>query len=209
MLVDIIYPLWSTSFSFFKLRSLNTARQTSGKCNMHFWAMWINSAYLLRACCVLGTEWIKANSGDQPQSPGICILTGEIWLARPLSLAKPNHLIYIHLALLLSMNCKNTENASCLYLYFQQLAENNYAGASQVVLVVKNPSAHAGDIKDMGLISGLGQSPGGGHGNPLQCFCLETPMDTGAWWLWSIGSQRVGHDWSDLTCTYIHRYVLD
>ena len=92
------------------------------------------------------------------------------------------------------MNCKNTENASCLYLYFQQLAENNYAGASQVVLVVKNPSAHAGDIKDMGLISGLGQSPGGGHGNPLQCFCLETPMDTGAWWLWSIGSQRVGHD---------------
>ena len=80
------------------------------------------------------------------------------------------------------MNCKNTENASYLYLYFQQLAENNYAGAFQVVLVVKNPSAHAGDIKDMGLIAGLGQSPGGGHGNPLQFFCLETPMDTGAWW---------------------------
>ena len=111
--------------------------------------------YLLRACCVPGTEWIKANRGYQPQSPGICILTGEIRLARPLSLAKPNHLIYIHLALLLSMSCKNTENASYLYLYFQQLAENNYAGASQVVLVVKNPPANAGNIKDTGLISGL------------------------------------------------------
>jgi len=40
-------------------------------------------------------------------------------------------------------------------LYFQQLAENNYAGASQVVLVVKNPPANAGNIKDTGLISGL------------------------------------------------------
>ena len=29
---------------------------------------------------------------------------------------------------------------------------------------------------------GLGGSPGGGHGNPLQCSCLETPVDRGAWW---------------------------
>ena len=29
---------------------------------------------------------------------------------------------------------------------------------------------------------GLGGSPGGGHGNPLQCCCLETPVDRGAWW---------------------------
>ena len=28
---------------------------------------------------------------------------------------------------------------------------------------------------------GLGRSPGGGHGNPLQCSCLENPMDTGVW----------------------------
>ena len=38
---------------------------------------------------------------------------------------------------------------------------------TQVALVVKNLSASAGDIRDMGLISGLGRSPGGGHGNPL------------------------------------------
>ena len=34
---------------------------------------------------------------------------------------------------------------------------------------------------DPGLIPGLGRFPGGGHGNPLQYFCLENPMDRGAW----------------------------
>ena len=51
----------------------------------------------------------------------------------------------------------------------------------QVVLMVKNPPASAGDIEDMGLISGLGRSPGGGHGNPFHYSCLENPMDRGAW----------------------------
>ena len=46
--------------------------------------------------------------------------------------------------------------------------------------MVKNPSANAGDIKDTGLIPGLGRSPGGGHGNPLQYSCLEDSMDRGA-----------------------------
>ena len=54
--------------------------------------------------------------------------------------------------------------------------------ASQVALVVKNPSTKAGDTGDVGLISRLGRSPGGGHGNPLQYSCLENPMDRGAWW---------------------------
>ena len=53
--------------------------------------------------------------------------------------------------------------------------------ASQVVLVVKNPPANAGNIKDVGLIPGSGRSPGGRHGNPLQYSCLENPMDRGAW----------------------------
>ena len=52
--------------------------------------------------------------------------------------------------------------------------------ASKVVLVVKNP-ANTGDIRDVGLIPGLGMSPGGRHGNPLQYSCLENPMDRGAW----------------------------
>ena len=51
--------------------------------------------------------------------------------------------------------------------------------ASQVTLVVKNPSANAGDRRDAGSIPGSGRSPGGGHGNPLQYSCLENPMDRG------------------------------
>ena len=53
--------------------------------------------------------------------------------------------------------------------------------ASQVALVVKNPPANAGDIKDAGLIPGLGRSPGEGNGNTLQYSCLENPMNRGAW----------------------------
>ena len=36
--------------------------------------------------------------------------------------------------------------------------------------------------RDLGLIPGLGRSPGGWHGNTLQYSCLETPMDRGTWW---------------------------
>ena len=50
-----------------------------------------------------------------------------------------------------------------------------------MVLVVKNLLARAGDVRNIGLISGLGRSPGGGHGNPLQSSCLENPMDRGAY----------------------------
>ena len=50
-----------------------------------------------------------------------------------------------------------------------------------MTLVVKNSSAKAGDAGDVGLIPGLGRSPGRGHGNPLQYFCLENPVDRGAW----------------------------
>ena len=53
--------------------------------------------------------------------------------------------------------------------------------AAQVVLVVKNPLANAGDIRDVGLIPGSGRCPGGRHGNPLQYSCLGNPTDRGAW----------------------------
>ena len=47
--------------------------------------------------------------------------------------------------------------------------------------MVNNQPANAGDIKDAGLIPGLGGSPGERHGNPLQYSYLENPMDRGAW----------------------------
>ena len=56
-----------------------------------------------------------------------------------------------------------------------------FVGAPQVPLVLKNPPATAGVIRDLGLISGLGRSPGGGNGNPLLYSCLENPMDRGGW----------------------------
>ena len=53
---------------------------------------------------------------------------------------------------------------------------------SQVALVVKNLLAKAGEVRDLGSVTGSGRSPGGGHGNPLQHSCLEEhPMDRGAW----------------------------
>ena len=64
-------------------------------------------------------------------------------------------------------------------------------GASQVVLEAKNLPTNA---RNMGLISELGWSPGGGHGDLLQYSCPETPMDREAWWATVMGSQRVGHD---------------
>ena len=50
-----------------------------------------------------------------------------------------------------------------------------------MALVLNNLASHAGDVRDLGLISGLGRYPGGGHGNPLQYSCLENPIDRGAW----------------------------
>ena len=55
-----------------------------------------------------------------------------------------------------------------------------YLSFMQVVLVVKNPPANAGDVREAGLIPGWGRSPGEGHGNPLQYPCLENPMDRAA-----------------------------
>ena len=46
--------------------------------------------------------------------------------------------------------------------------------------IIGNESVYSAG--DAGLILGLGRSPGGRHGNPLQYFCLENPMDGGAWW---------------------------
>ena len=56
-----------------------------------------------------------------------------------------------------------------------------FAGEFQVALVVKNLPTNAGDIRDVGSISGSGRSLGGGHSSPLQYSCLENPMDRGAW----------------------------
>ena len=67
--------------------------------------------------------------------------------------------------------------------YFLRLSNTVVLLASQVALVVKNPPANAGDLRDVGSILGLERSPGRRHGNlTLQYSCLENPMDRGALW---------------------------
>ena len=58
----------------------------------------------------------------------------------------------------------------------------------------KESACSAGDTGDTDSILALGRSPGGGHGNPLQCSCLGNPMDRGAWWLQSMGLHGVRHN---------------
>ena len=58
--------------------------------------------------------------------------------------------------------------------------------------VVKTPPCNAGD---KGSIPGSGRSPGEGHGNPLQCSCLENPTDREAWWATVYG---VAESWTQL-----------
>ena len=57
----------------------------------------------------------------------------------------------------------------------------------------KESAYNAGDL---GLIPISGRPPGEGNCTPLQYSCLENPMDRGAWWLQTMGSQRAGHDWA-------------
>ena len=67
---------------------------------------------------------------------------------------------------------KITQNSFKYPCYF-----SGFPGGS----VVKSPPASAGDVGDSGSIPGLGRCPGGSNGNPLQYFCLENPMDGGAY----------------------------
>ena len=61
--------------------------------------------------------------------------------------------------------------------------------------MVKNSPANAGNIRDAGSVPGLGRSPGEENGNLLQYFCLDNPMDRGAWWTTVFG----GHKELDMT----------
>ena len=80
-----------------------------------------------------------------------------------------------------------------------------------MVLVVKNPPANAGDVRNAGLIPGSGRSPGGGHGNPPQYSRLENPMDRGAW---QAMVHRVTKWWTQLkqlsthTCMVILCFII-
>ena len=61
--------------------------------------------------------------------------------------------------------------------------------------VVKNLPGNTGPAGNVGLVSGLGRSPGGENGNPIQYSCLKkNPRDRGAWQVTAHGVERIGHD---------------
>ena len=61
----------------------------------------------------------------------------------------------------------------------------------------------ASNVGDLGLIPGLGRSPGEGNGNPAQYSCLENPIDRGAWWATVHGVAKSQTRLSDFTFTFI------
>ena len=78
-----------------------------------------------------------------------------------------------------------------------------YFGASWLMLVVKNLPANAGDIRDPSSVPGSERSSAGGHGNPLQCSCLENSVDRGAWWAMV---HRVAKSWTRLKWLSMHTH---
>ena len=84
------------------------------------------------------------------------------------------------------------------FLKIKQIGKIPHFPTFQVVLVVKNTPVNSGDARDVGLIPGLGRSLRRGNNNPLQCSCLEKPMDRGAWRTSLRGLQRIRYDWNDL-----------
>ena len=77
-----------------------------------------------------------------------------------------------------------------------------------MVQLFKNLLAKATDTRDVGLIPGLGRSPGGRNGNPLQYSCLENSMDRGAWQATVHGVAKSRTQLSDFTSTF-HFHALE
>ena len=105
------------------------------------------------------------NQGLEPRSPA---LQADSLLSEPLGEAP-----YVFILWVKYLKAKLLGHVlTCQSFFF---AVTTPFWASQVVLVVNNSPANVGDVRDVGLIPGLGKSTWGGHGNPLQYFCLENP----------------------------------
>ena len=110
---------------------------------------------------------------------------------------------FLKLTLFLNWNCVVVADPSDFYLTIHctkithygllSTSEETYQGSFPAGSHGKEFACNAGDL---GLIPGSGRCPGGGHGNPLQYFCLQNPMDRGAWWATVHG---VTNSWTQLS----------
>ena len=88
-----------------------------------------------------------------------------------------------------------TALSGMVYLLMPSLSSNDFPGGSDGKVSVY-------DAGDPGSIPGLGRSLGEGNGNPLQYYCLENPMDRGAWWATVHGVPKSQTRPSDFTFTF-------
>ena len=160
--------------------------------------------HFLLQCMKVKSGSEVAQSCPTPSDPMDCSLPGSsihrIFQARVLA--------WVAIAFSIDMFTK------CKYSYWKQI-ETHFSHdicvlwAFQVILVVKNLLASAGDIKDMGSNTRLGRYSGGGHGKPLQYSCLENLMDIGAWWV-TIQGVTKSRTWLKWLSTYacMHLYLI-
>ena len=124
---------------------------------------------------------------SSPKQPLICFLSLQICLVWTFSIngiLPPWSLRFWLLSLSVSSCISISLHIRADLSGLQIPRQSNWSNAapdSKVDLVIKNLLANPGDTADTDSLPGSGRSPGGGHGNPLQCSCLENPMDRGAW----------------------------
>ena len=113
---------------------------------------------------------------------------GKSFLCPPCSHSAitPNHLFITFLFVL--------KNHSGFFSHFMWLMCISSPDNLCSFTVVKEMDFVLSNGQDLGSIPESGRSPGEGHGKPLQYSCVENPMDRGAWWARTWGSQRVRHD---------------
>ena len=141
-----------------------------------------------QSCPTLRTPWTAANQAP----PSMGFSRQEYWSGLPLP---SPHFLLIVLKSAFDVNLRSAlwmENHGveqtppypvlCVPMFSKLLGLGPKCRASQVALVIKNPSASAGDGRDADWIPGSGRSPGEGHGNPPQYSCLENPLGRKAWW---------------------------
>ena len=76
-----------------------------------------------------------------------------------------------------------------------------------MTLEVKNPPANAANLRDEGSIPGSRRSPGERNGNPLLYYCLENPMDRGAWWA-TVHGVAQSRTWLTTIIDWLHNWLL-
>ena len=160
-------------------------------------------------------QWTRKDKQNMVCNIVIALLTWEnqFWIKLQYLLSYKSYGKLFHSNRHVSLYCTLLYQASQILCFFYRLKVCGHPALSEVdriifsskvlkknkaIYILKRHSSvgkeYACDVGDLGLIGGLGRSPGGGNGNPLQYSCLENPMDRGTWRATVRGVTRVGHD---------------